>query len=121
MSVNPSHTFKFPWKPHAKQRPRSGKGGRQSYTPAATKRAEKAIREAFEEVAGDFDPVEGSVAVQLTITPDDVKVSISQDDYETPWKLRGDIDNYAKTILDALNGVLYEDDKQIVYLQVMKA
>ncbi|MEO1943096.1 MAG: RusA family crossover junction endodeoxyribonuclease, partial [Candidatus Thioglobus sp.] len=28
-----------------------------------------------------------------------------------------DIDNYCKSILDALNGVYYEDDKQVVMLK----
>jgi crossover junction endodeoxyribonuclease RusA len=38
------------------------------------------------------------------------------------WKssLRGDIDNYVKSILDALNGVAWEDDKQIIELTVKK-
>ena len=33
---------------------------------------------------------------------------------------RGDVDNYSKGILDALNGVVYPDDKQIVELTVKK-
>ena len=37
-----------------------------------------------------------------------------------PSKLRGDIDNYAKSILDGLNGVAYTDDKQIVSLELRK-
>ena len=36
-------------------------------------------------------------------------------------KLTGDIDNYAKSVLDALNGVAYTDDKQIVCLYLEKA
>ena len=41
---------------------------------------------------------------------------------EQPKKrLRGDIDNYAKSVLDALNGVAYKDDKQIVRLDLEKA
>lgn len=32
----------------------------------------------------------------------------------------GDADNHAKAILDALNGLLYEDDAQIVELHVSK-
>jgi len=30
---------------------------------------------------------------------------------------KGDIDNLAKSVLDALNGVAYHDDSQVVFLQ----
>jgi len=33
---------------------------------------------------------------------------------------RTDVDNLAKFVLDSLNGVLYEDDKQVASLQVTK-
>jgi Holliday junction resolvase RusA-like endonuclease len=36
-------------------------------------------------------------------------------------KLTSDIDNYAKAVLDALNGVAYTDDKQVVCLYLEKA
>ena len=32
---------------------------------------------------------------------------------EPDSKLRGDVDNYIKSVSDALNGVAYEDDRQI--------
>lgn len=38
-------------------------------------------------------------------------------DYETKrkqGKRQGDIDNYLKTVMDALNGFLYEDDSQVL-------
>jgi Holliday junction resolvase RusA-like endonuclease len=39
------------------------------------------------------------------------------------WKssLKGDVDNYVKSVLDALNGVAWEDDKQIISLTVEKS
>lgn len=33
---------------------------------------------------------------------------------------RPDIDNYIKFVLDALNGVFYKDDSQVVYLESIK-
>ncbi len=38
---------------------------------------------------------------------------------EVPGK--PDLDNVAKAVLDACNGVLYDDDKQVVQLRVEKA
>ncbi len=32
----------------------------------------------------------------------------------------GDVDNYAKSILDGLNGVAWEDDKQVVELHIYR-
>ena len=35
-------------------------------------------------------------------------------------KGHGDIDNYAKFVLDALTGLLYQDDKQVVLLSAAR-
>lgn len=35
-------------------------------------------------------------------------------------KLRGDLDNYTKLIADALNGVAWIDDRQVVKLTAVK-
>ena len=42
------------------------------------------------------------------------------DPNEEQSKLRGDIDNYAKAVLDALTTIAYADDKQIVSLKLRK-
>ena len=34
--------------------------------------------------------------------------------------LKGDIDNFAKLVLDALKGLLFEDDRQVVYTTALK-
>jgi Holliday junction resolvase RusA-like endonuclease len=36
-----------------------------------------------------------------------------------PWP-NGDVDNYAKAVLDGLNGILWDDDDQIIDLRVTK-
>jgi Holliday junction resolvase RusA-like endonuclease len=35
--------------------------------------------------------------------------------------LRGDIDNYVKTVLDGLNGTAWEDDIQVVEVTAVKS
>jgi Holliday junction resolvase RusA-like endonuclease len=47
-------------------------------------------------------------------------VTVTEYDTLEPSPLRGDIDNYAKSILDGLNGVAYTDDKLVYKLQVTK-
>ena len=48
-------------------------------------------------------------------------VIVERLDLDTKSKLRGDLDNYIKTILDALNGVAWDDDSQVVKIIGIKA
>jgi crossover junction endodeoxyribonuclease RusA len=87
-----------------KQRPRAGKNG--IYTPKETKQFEQAIKtlakmQLFRENVGPL-----SVPINVGIIIGSVKL------------LRGDIDNYAKSILDGLNGIAYIDDRLIRTLGV---
>jgi len=104
-----------PWKPHAKQRPVSvtlPNGKKSTFTPKPTRDAEKALAAQWTD-----EPLEGPLAVEITLHKDRVEVRV-----ETAEKpavhLRGDIDNYAKTVLDALNKKAWGDDSQIVSLNV---
>jgi Holliday junction resolvase RusA-like endonuclease len=109
----------IPWKKHAKQRPRQGRG--HTYTPKPTQDAEKIIRDNFIAAVGpDFKPFEGPIAVTIDMTKDQLVIEILEREPRDNNSLNGDIDNYAKTPLDALNGVAWVDDKQIDYLEVEK-
>lgn len=102
----------IPWKKHAKQRPRSGRG--HTYTPKATTDAEKIIRDNFLEAVGpDFKMYDGPIGVDVHMTKDKLRIEIWPMHARDNNSLNGDIDNYLKTVLDALNGVAYVDDKQI--------
>tara|TARA_R100001082_G_scaffold41463_1_gene22063 strand:+ start:2202 stop:2378 length:177 start_codon:yes stop_codon:yes gene_type:complete len=48
----------------------------------------------------------------VTLSPKRAVVTITEIDVEVS-PLRGDISNYVKGIEDALNGIAYDDDKQI--------
>ena len=52
--------------------------------------------------------------VSLSIVLRDKKVTVTVSPLETEMSpLRGDISNYVKGIEDALNGLAYDDDRQI--------
>lgn len=106
----------FAVKPRSKQRPRSTRSGH-TYTPKETREYEKLISELYAGVAFTDGPLE----VELIFDKDKTEITIKElKPSKNPPKLRGDIDNYAKAILDALNGVAYTDDKQIISLKLRK-
>jgi len=97
-------------KPKVKDRPRFG-GGR-VYTPAATAKVEKALADQWE--TQGLPKFDGPIKVTLHFTNTHIFIEVDDcDDYENR-SLRGDVDNYRKNVNDALNGVAWVDDKQIV-------
>jgi len=107
-------SFDLPFKPKAKGRPRGGKNG--FYTDKATREYEELIAKTYKELNGYKFP--GNVMVTVTFMSDRIHVTILGVKEES--KLRGDVDNYAKSLLDGLNGVAYDDDKQVVSLRAYK-
>jgi Holliday junction resolvase RusA-like endonuclease len=113
--------------PVPKARPRLGKGGR-VFTPRGTELAEHRIREAW--LAAGHGLLAGPLYVEIA-----VRVPRPLTHYRTSrgerlaellpsaprWPaVRPDLDNYAKTALDALHGVAYADDGVIVRLYLAK-
>lgn len=112
-------------KPYGKQRPRYGKYG--IYDPQTNKAYEKRVKAAFYDAAGHhFKPVSTPVALIITIyfqPPKSVSKQVYHDmiDGKVYPTHKPDIDNCVKSIMDGLNGVAYEDDKQVVAIVVNKA
>ncbi len=100
--------------PTAKARPRFTKHGR-AYTPKTTKNYEKLVsdtlRYAFKSCAIESRPL----IMELEFNIERPK-SVTRP-YPT---VKPDIDNFAKAILDAANGILYKDDSLICDLLVKK-
>ena len=111
--------IEFDIKPFPKERPRATKNGR-VFTPNKTINYEKQLRNLFlEQVDENFEPFDGPISVKIDIAVDKVSISVTAVDHK-PKGMRGDLDNYIKAALDALNGFAWEDDRQIVHLDARK-
>ena len=110
-----------------KQRPRMG--GRRAYTPKKTRDYEQKVRQAFSDAYhGDVPVYEADTPVRASIQViQGVPQSWSKKKREAalsgvvaPTTRNGDLDNIAKSILDALNECVYHDDCQVTTLTISK-
>jgi Holliday junction resolvase RusA-like endonuclease len=108
--------------PVGKQRPRFAKG--RTYTPKKTVDYENKIKAQAMSAMGSAEPLETPVAVYLYVNHA-VPASYSKkrreaclNRLERPKK--PDLDNCAKAYLDAMNGIVYKDDVQVVSLHITK-
>ena len=95
----------FPLSPVAASRPRVGRWG--TYYTGTYKDFRESVGPLIREVVGDWTPLSGPLSVEVGIFP--AKPKTTKLDFPRP-----DIDNYVKSIFDSCNGVLWEDDMQIV-------
>lgn len=102
-----------------KPRPRfSSRGGYgRAYTPASYMKYERSIAKAYTEAGGKkfIGAMSVSIFIHRELPKSRPKRILAELDTSKP-----DIDNVAKAVLDALNGVAYEDDRQVVRLNVIK-
>jgi len=122
-----SIVFDVPLEPKGKGRPRFSRHGKftKVYTDQATLDYETAIQLCASKAMGSQKPLETPVSVFLYIR---LPVPQSYSKKRTEACLAGserpakkpDIDNVAKCFLDAMNGVVYLDDTQVVDLHIKK-
>lgn len=98
-------------------RPRHMRNGH-TYMPSEYTAYKRRIAEAYREAGGGHM---GPVPVAVTIDvmrelPGGRPKRVSAE----PDTVRPDVDNIAKGVMDALNGIAYEDDSQVVSLCVLK-
>lgn len=106
-------------KPQGKARPRFSRG--HTYTPKTTVEYEHKIAGAYTGGIYPCEPLRVDITAFFGVPKSYTKKqreAIKNGDF--PNK-KPDADNIAKVVLDALNGVAYEDDKQVVELRVSKA
>lgn len=122
MRLTAARTVVVPGEPKAKGRPRFWHG--HAYTPATTRHYEDQIRTAYCAKYGSTDPYTGPVAVSVAAyfkIPKNwsrQKTADAEHDYILPTK-KPDIDNVCK-VIDAINGIAWVDDSQIVMLSGQK-
>jgi Holliday junction resolvase RusA-like endonuclease len=120
-------TFKVDTNPVGKQRARYAKRGNfiQTYTPDKTRNYESLIKEAAIEAMGSSEPLETPVTLYLYIRAPIPKslpkkrIEACLNGLEKPIK-KPDASNVLKSVEDAMNGVVYKDDSQIVNIHVSK-
>ena len=119
-------TFTVPGAPFGKQRPRHNRKTGVTYTPADTKRRENQIAAVYKSTFGNHmfgeqDYIEMQVYAYYPIpTSTTKKKKVCMVNGDIRPTVKPDWDNVGKLIADALNGVAYKDDKQIVSATVKK-
>ena len=117
--------IKLDGQPIGKGRPRFTKTGH-TYTPDRTRKYERRLAAAASDAMIDrgLDPVTRPCTVFIIATfaiPKSwTKAKKLQAQEQRIFPGRPDIDNVAKIALDAINGVVFEDDDQVCGLEVQK-
>ena len=107
---------KIPGKAVPKGRPRFWEG--KVITPASTRHYEEHIKEHCK----DLPKLEGPIALMIFVCIETPKCR--QEQVKQPHgrlvQTRPDIDNYIKIYMDALNGIVYDDDSQVAIVTGVK-
>lgn len=121
--------FTIPGEPVGKGRPKFStfNGHAQAFTPKKTVNYENLVKLSFRQAYPDIKPIEKDASLLVTITaffkiPASVSKKKRQEmlDFQISPTKKPDCDNIAKAVLDALNGIAYYDDSQVVTLTVDK-
>ena len=94
--------------------------GIQIYTPKSGPIGlyKAAIAEAFKQAAGEgFEPFTGPLGLRIRFVFERPQARLKED-FHT---IKPDLDNLAKGVMDALNGVAWHDDSQVDNIQLSKA
>ena len=107
--------FQVIGKPRGKARPRFDGRHKRTFTPASTADYERLVRQAYISSGGYL--LSETAPIKILIVAQFKKAVSSKKDAPT---MKPDWDNIGKAVCDALNGIAYRDDSQIVHSEVMK-
>lgn len=108
------HTFTVPVRAKPKERPRINRKTGQVFTPKTTADYEQAVKEAYRRSDGPrFD---GAVSVSAHFYGDCTVVTLEALPTSGKPFLKGDTDNYVKSLLDGLQGEAFANDSQVLHV-----
>ena len=116
--------FNVEGEPKGKGRPRFNTNSGRAFTPQDTLSYENLVKFQYKSMNGDKyteNAIEVTIICYYSMPSSfsKKKRDLALCEYIRPTK-RPDIDNIAKIILDALNGIAYKDDSQVVKLTIEK-
>lgn len=121
------YNFTVNTKAIGKARPRFNTYTKATYTPQKTKNYEEIIKNTFQEKYGlKINPSPNAIHIKIDVEYAPAKSYSKKKkdmliDEKVGYMHKPDADNIAKAVLDALNGVVWLDDRQVVELVVLKA
>lgn len=111
-----THRQWFDFPAVVKQRPRLGRR-RKAFTPEKTVQFERQVREWWEQTSPTF--ADNPVYVGVEIHKEGFFVEVTELEQSVrPVGILGDVDNYVKSILDGLQPVAFENDRQVEWFEV---
>ena len=118
--------FEIPGEAVAKARPRvvTSHGRNLTFTPQKTKSFENLVKLMYVNQCKN-QKLEGAISATIHIFRQ-IPKSTSKKKRENwlmgkyPVTTKGDLDNYAKSILDSCNGIAFDDDSQVAELYITK-
>ena len=118
--------FTVPGDPVGKGRGRVAGSGTRRWivTPARTQLYEESVAEFAREAMGDRPPLTAPCHAAIRIylaTPKGWTIERLCMSQLEPWHdVAGDLDNFVKSILDGMNGIVFDDDRRVSQLYACK-
>lgn len=119
------YQFEVPGKIVGKERPRVNMYTGRVYTPGKTKDYEFLIQQYFKMKYQRYEMLEGRLSINIIAylkipkSTSKAKVEEMLENKISPTK-KPDVDNIAKSILDAMNNFVFKDDNQVSKISVEK-
>ena len=97
--------------PMPKVRPRFDSRSKRAYNPKEYTEWKEDV--ALQAKAQHMPHFNGPVSIEVALRADTTLVVVQSIDTERPKHVRGDVDNYVGSYMDALQGIAYENDRQV--------